>query len=241
MICLEDLLEELHHISTLAVHRSQWIVTEGRSGANPVRSPADRKFLQDLSERTAVGNKLSTKQAYVARKIIAKYARLFEDLAYDFHRLPRGVTAEMVVSICENPVYRQAPYQSVEVPREVKYLGNRKLAFKTTFSPQVVNRIKSLNDDRIGTTSLDFPYFNKEYRIWVVEVHEYNLEKVMNLIKKFSFQFDDDVVQFLADCSEASNKPSVAVVSDDTIHVVCQNNNLLHHWLEETLLVEESL
>ena len=242
MITIEDLLEELETIVKTSVghasQRGRW----GRSNyVNPVTSPADRKFLQDLADRTRNGGRFSTKQSFIARKIITKYARLFKDeRPQQFTDPELLVPAEEVIAICQNPTYRQHPYQSIEIPREVRYIGNRKLAFKCKFAPQIIDRIKALKDS-MGNTDTPYPHFHKSSKLWIVEVTENNIEKVMFLIKKFNFKFDDDVVQFLSDCSNANELQSTAVVDDDTIHVVVQHNSLLAKWLDETLVVEESL
>lgn len=236
MITIEDLLEELEHIVVL-----KSITVEGfHLRVNPITSSADLKFLQELSKRTSTGGCFSTKQAFIACKIIKKYAHLYEGAT--FTKTGRlSPSKEQITAICDNPVYRTIPYESTNVPREVRLLGNRKLGFKSKYSPIIINKIKSLSD-KSNPISANFPYFNKKYRIWVVDVTERNLQSVMKVIKKFNFEFDEEVVQFLSDCSNSINQTSVAIVNNENnvIHVVNQNNALLSSWVEDLIQIEDS-
>lgn len=238
MITIEDLLEELGTIAIMQLSSKN-----RRYRENIISSPADRDFIKDLSSRTSSGGEFSTKQAFIACKIVRKYAHLYNSKSQKSSRIanPRlHLTKEQVNAICDNPVYRKPPYQSTDVPREVRYLGNRKLGFKSKFSPQIIDRIKTFRDQSCPL-STQYPYFNKKYRIWVVDVTEKNLNRIMKIINQFDFKFNDEVVQFLADCSNAVEATSAAVVSEqkDKIHIVVQNNLLLASWIEDILVIED--
>ena len=240
MITIEDLLEELEIISTY-----QYVGRKSgfrRMGVNPVSSPADRKFIQDLTSRTRQGGKFSTKQAFIACKIIKKYARLFSEGRTNNDDTVLVLLVPEIIALCENPNYRVVPYQSTNVPREVRYLGNRKLGLKCKFSPQIIDRIKALKDHTCPL-SADFPYFNKKYRIWVVDVTEKNIDSITGLISRFNFMFDDKVVQFLTDCENSVSKTSTVIINDEqnVIHVIVNNNNLLAGWLNDVLQIEDNI
>lgn len=238
MITIEDLLEEL---GTIAI--TQLSSKNRRYRENIISSPADRDFIEDLSSRTSSGGEFSTKQAFIACKIVRKYAHLYNSKSQKNSRTtnPRlHLTKEQVNAICDNPRYRKPPYHSIEIPREVRYLGNRKLGFKSKYSPQIIDRVKALKDQSFPYSET-YPYFNKKYRIWVVDVTERNLNKIMKFISQFKFEFDENVVQFLADCSNAADATSAAVVDEqeNKICVVVQNNLLLASWIEDILVVED--
>ncbi|NJO64306.1 MAG: hypothetical protein HC836_40905 [Richelia sp. RM2_1_2] len=237
---IEDLLEELEEINHYQVRAISFGSVKYVNSV--VTSPADRKFISDLCQRTKTGGNFSTKQAEIAKKIIRKYASAFSqkrESNYAPQKTYIMLTELEVHAVCDRSLFRIEPYISSNVPRIVRYLGHRKLGFQSKYSPQVIEKIKSLGDPINPSKKSGFPYFNKKHKIWVVEVTENNLEKVMKVIKKFNFEFDEDTVQFLTDCTNSTTMQSTAEVKDNMIYITSQNNDLLARWVENILSIEE--
>lgn len=232
MITIEDLFEELESIATGHGYQNY------HSG-NIIASPADRRFISELCQRTKSGGCFSTKQAMIAQKIIRKYAHLFDDAKLNTKQ-HLTLSADDILAICDSPIFRNVPYQSSDIPREVRHLGKRKLGFKCKFAPQIIDRIKALKDP-IADPKTPWPKFNKKHKIWVVEVTENNLDKIMSIIKKFNFQFDDEVVQFLTNCENAKSNISSGTLTTDHIQITIQHNLLLSNWMDNILLQDINL
>lgn len=226
---IEDLLEVLDNCIKKQ-HSFVFGVLPDNNSILEVRNPADIKFVSDLSQKTRQEKNFSTKQAFIAIKIIQKHAAI---VAKDL-----GIPEEQILAICDNPVYRKEPYKSTNVPKEVRYLGNRKLVFRSKYAPQIVDRFKQLKSS-VGLVGRSYPYFNKTYNVWIVEITESVLDKVMNIIKKFGFQFNDEVLEFLTKCENAKEERSTATVADDNIILEVKNNELLSAWVEQILLEEK--
>jgi hypothetical protein len=223
MLTVEDALEELQNIL--------WDIS-GPFFDKVITNTADAKFIADVAEKTKSNNRISTKQSFIVLKLLANNASLFKH--------SKIITIEAINRLCENPCYRLAPYQSIEIPREVRFLGHRRLGFKMKFSAQLIERIRAFKDP-FEIVSKGLPTFNSTYRIWIVEVTEHNLSKIMKFISKAYFNFDDPVVEFLQKCELACETPSSIEVTNDAISLVINNNELLCAWAEQVLEIEEQL
>jgi hypothetical protein len=226
MKTVEDLLELLQK----CMHNPAVIKTATGVKRLEISVPWDRKFIDDLSHKTLNGNSLSTKQGEVVLKLVKKYR---EGLVV--HGIDDAVISALLVS----PVYRNTPYQSKELPREVRFAGERKLLFRSKFNPVIVEDIKKLkpNKEWLGR---NFPYFNRAQSVWVVEVTDSNLERVMNTIKKHNFLFDEEVEQFLLACENAKGAQSRADLVDGVLRVTVMDDELFNFWLQTDLKISEA-
>jgi hypothetical protein len=224
MKTVESALEELYELI--------W-TCYGPTGAHIIKNQSDMKFIEDIVQKTKTNNRISTKQAYIVLKLLKTYVHVFE-------KYSKITTRAEVIELCNNPCYRLAPYQSIEVPREVRYLGRRILGFKMKFSAQLIERIRAFKDP-FNVVGKHLPSFNSTHKIWLVEVTEHNFSKIMKFIPKAYFEFDDAVVDFLHKCSESTSVPSNIKVSEDAINLTVNNNELLCAWAEQILELEENL
>lgn len=162
------------------------------------------------------GNQLSTAQGATILKLSDNYHRA---LAQELR-----VTQPEIAASIKSPAYRKQPYQSVDVKREVRYVGGNKLAFRFKKDPIVVKDLKYLtNGNSFVDTSTTY---NDEYRIWTICVDSSNLERVMSIIARHKFQADHDVMEYLTRCTNSQTVPSVFLMDDQAEYVyanVCNN------------------
>lgn len=239
-IYLEEIIEKVSDI----FQRAKW-ETENQLKI----SPADYKFITDISKKTSQGKQISTKQAEVAVRILRKYVETLPGRD-NFHW-----TEEELRSSITAPIFRQVPYQSVPIRREARYIGNRKIALRSKYSPQIVKGIRNTLDKMclrsIGSRNrtnhihnnkqYDFPRFNKKHKLWIIEVTENNLDIVMRCIKKLNIEFDDSVVQFFMDCSNSTNEQTTIESIDNEIEIVVQNDEFLALWLDDEFKEKRSV
>jgi hypothetical protein len=131
----------------------------------------------------------------------------------------------------QSPQYRLPPHTSTSVPREVRWLGNSVLAFRSKYNPIVTEDIKKLRvDNPFNPTTV---FFHKEDKLWLVEVHVRNFDRVMEVIRRHSFAFDDDVAEFLMEVSNSKDTTSSAEIVDNTIQVHARDDVFLSEWLND--------
>ena len=206
----------------------------------------DLKFIWDIGFKIKFNMKISSKQADLLVKVLSKQADFFEKVGY---------SKESLDFLFENPVFRNPPYESMEIKREVRYIGNGRLAFRSLYNPKIVNDIRKIQGKEsanyhkrvtIYSISSEIPeenpediYFVGNYRIWVIEVTESNMNKVMRLIKGFAFEFDSDVENFFLNAENTKTLLSAAVIDQEEMVINTYNDRFLSSWLEEVILMEE--
>lgn len=222
MKTIEDLLEIF----------SAYSRSKDMDGEYYVQSISDRRFIGGVAENTFKESALSVRQAEVVIKILRKYTNLSDQIF--------GITYEDFNTLLSAPSYRKQLYKSIPIPRQVKFIGRRKIAFRSNKSDQVKERIKGLKDP-YKVISAGFPYYNWTHKVWVVEVTENILEKIYTTIKKLNFTGDEEIVAFFEKCDQAINEKSSAIVEDDCIKLVIQNDEFFAGWLDQNLEVQEDV
>jgi len=223
MYTIEDLLEALDALS-------QRPPTDRNGNRIEIKAPWDRRFFSDVGFKTREGNCLSTGQGAIVIKLIHRYT---EQLVL------AGFEAESIKTLIRSPVYRKIPYQSTNLPREVRYIGNRRLAFRSKFNPNILADIKKLKTSTLPLVGNSCPFFNKTHKVWIVEVGNHNLEKVIEFIRRYKFGFDHDVEQFLTDCTNARDNKTKVELSEGKIKVTLQNDEWMASWFDSVFVVEE--
>lgn len=181
----------------------------------------DKRFILDVAQHVDNGFAISTAQSSIILKLIQRYRD---------HLIADGVLEAAVDQLLAFPQYAKPPYQSVDLPREVRWAGDNKLVFRCKYNQGVVEDIKRLK----GTNhflSLNYPVYVREHKLWVVDVNSGNHEKVMDVIKRHKFAFDDTVAQFFLDIENSKGKRSEISVQGDNIMVTVRNDDLLNSWL----------
>jgi len=191
----------------------------------------NRNFISNVQEHVLNGKPLSTNQGAIVLKIAA---RVLPDLS----KVMR-ISMDSLQQAISSPVYRNQPYQSISVKREVRYLGEDKLAFRFKLDSTVVSDLKSLRSANDMVESK--PAFNQEYRLWVVQVTPGNLEKVFQLIQRHRFDFDEGVLEYMTLCTNSKKVVSTFVQSDDgdVVYANVCNNPLLAYVVEHVMMGEK--
>jgi hypothetical protein len=180
----------------------------------------DRRFLGDVAEHSRNGKAISTAQSAVVLKLIDRYRD---------HLLCCGLTAGELDQLLAFPRYAIPPYQSTLLPREVRWAGDNKLVFRCKYNAGIIEDIKKLKGENHFLPQF-FPTFSKE-KLWLVDVNSENYQKVMDVIKRHRFSFDDTVAEFFMNIENSRGQRSDVIVDGDTISVVVKNDSLLNGWL----------
>lgn len=181
----------------------------------------DRRFIGDVAEHVANGAAISTAQSAIVLKLIERYRILITD---------RGHLDSEIAQLLLFPQYSKPPYQSDVLPREVRWAGDNKLVFRCKYNQGVIEDIKRLK----GTNYFlprGFPLWHKDTKLWVIDVNSGNHEKVMDVIKRHKFAFDDAVAQFFLDIENGKGQRSDIEVNGDTIEITVRNDDLLNAWV----------
>lgn len=201
------------------------------SRKNPLNS-WDYSFIKDIGAIISNGKCLSTAQAEVSLKVIKKHQRFL---------VKAGINENMLSDLLLNPTYRVPPYQSEKKPRIVRWLGDNQLVFKCSYNRTIVESIKQLSTQNqfIGSPA---PKYNRRHMMWLVRVDEYNVEKVMDVIKRRGFKFDSDVEQYLllALNAKENQEPSTIELVDDQIHVTVKCDDFLDSLLNDMITMEQA-
>lgn len=187
----------------------------------------DLQFLWEIGFKIKNKKPISSKQGDLLIKILRKYVQVLCELGLDQSSTER---------LLDNPVYNVQPYQSHNIPREVRYLGNGVLLFRSMYNPKIVNEIKALKAKEEKKEYLSTHIsFNGEYKLWLVEVSEQNFSRVMKLIKGFNFEFDDDVLQFFYICENSDKYCSSIVDEGGRLEITSFNDVVFSSWIEKMI------
>ncbi len=194
---------------------------------NVVKDQWHRSFIESVQNHVTMGHPLSTNQATIVLKTAEKFVA-------DVAKI-KGYDTTATLSYIRNPQYRNSPYQSASIKREVRYLGSDKLAFRFKHDATVILDIKGLKsaNDIIPSN----PKWNNQFRIWIVTVTPGNLEKVFGLIKRHKFEFDEAVLEYMQLSTNSRKVPSTFVMDEDGDYVyanIC-NNPVLAYVVEHVM------
>jgi len=181
-------------------------------------------FIQNVSDHVSRGKPLSTEQSKIVIKILSKMKHFLVSAG--------DVSEQAIDDLIQNPKYRQQPYQSANIRKEVRYLGANLIGFRFKFNDVIMRDIRAISDVQQGAFS---PWFDRDFRIWVVPISRYSLEKVREIISKHRFEMDTNARDYLALCACSKDKPSTVVydsettsfilnVCDDDVFVAWANN-----------------
>ena len=219
MITIEDCLEDLDEIN--------WNPVPYCGEVLEITNFWDRKFISDVAYHTREGKALSTAQGTLALKLIMRYKK---------HLEIKGMIASELSSFLENPEYRKTPQISVASPREVRYIGDSRVVFRCRYNAMIVEDIKSLKNYSYFQSN-GKPKFNGDYKVWIVFVDNSNVDKVMNIVRRHNFNFDDEVAEFFMEVVNSKGKTSEISVSEE-ITIYCRNDEFLMLWINDLLRME---
>lgn len=167
-----------------------------------------RNFIGNIQAYVYSGSAISTNQSATILKIASSYTTQLATLA--------RTSPAIMKSWITCPTYKQQPYTSISVKREVRYLGADKLAFRFKADHTVVLDLKNTR------SSSDFehqrPKWNHQYKVWILTVTSSNLEKIMSLIQTHNFDYDAEVLEYVTLCSNSRNtKPTFFLYGEEDV------------------------
>lgn len=190
-------------------------------------------FITSVSDQFTAGKQLSTSQSQTILKLIAR-------VRHPLVRLGMA-TDDDIDRMLHQPEYRRPLYESVYIPREVRYLGDNILGFRFKFNGIIQAQIESLGRPAITEwvrlqRHLDLlprPRFNWDQRIWLVPVLRHNLAKLTALINEYRFATDRAVTDYLRLARHSYDQPSAFIVQDGVILGKVCDHPLLAAWITE--------
>jgi hypothetical protein len=222
LLTIEECLEHLDEIN--------WNPVPYCGNVLEITSNWDRCFISDVAYHTREGKALSTAQGKLALKLIDRYKKSLEI---------KGVVAVELEALLLNPIYKQEPHISVSAPREVRYAGDSKIVFRCRYNKPVVEDIKTLkNHSHIQHNS--HPKYNGTNKIWLVHVDLSNVNKVIDVIRRHRFNFDDELAEFLTEVVNAKGQKSEITIEDNQIIIQCKDDELLSSWLLDLINFEDN-
>ena len=193
-----------------------------------------RNFLASVTSHVMAAKPLSTKQSAVILSLIARVR----------HPLVRHgmMTDGEIDQMLRYPEFRRPLYESVNIQREVRYLGDNLLGFRFKQNDIIAARISelaTLNTTNWGGVSawlkrpLPSPQFDWDHRIWVVPVMRHTVEAVMAVINEYRFEIDEAVVAYLRLARKSREQPSAFVLTEGVIMANVCDNPLLAAWITQ--------
>lgn len=144
-----------------------------------------RRFVADVQDRVKKGGSLSSKQAAIVLRLLAENRDAMVGI---------GASADALDDLIACPVYRNEPYESVNLPREVRYIGGNRLAFRFKYIEDIVGSLKGLRElNRVGDALYD-----GRRKLWIVAVNRFNFDSVIKLIGSYHFHIDHAALEWLA-------------------------------------------
>lgn len=200
LLRLEDCVEQLDKIN--------WDPPVDHMGVSyPITARWDRQFISDVAYHTRDNHRsLTSGQCKVIIGLINRY---------QIHLVLNGINFDDLTHLLVHQTTRLPVEPSSVVKREVRWVGDSKLAFRFKFDSGIRDAIKKLAvSDCFGTRKASFCHTNK---LWYVPVSVGNYPSVMKIITDYGFSFDEDVVKFLAGISESRLKRPEATIENGEI------------------------
>lgn len=149
-----------------------------RSNKNNKRNEkSNKRFIFDIKHRIDNGEKLTNKQFDISIKIIRQYDKLFEMF-------------ENLENILIEKKSRNGVVDGKNKLREASYIGSSLIAFKISYNPDFIKRIKDLKVySRVE--------YNSQYKVWLVFCNKDNVKSIVKLIDDFNIYTDEETDRFI--------------------------------------------
>jgi hypothetical protein len=207
MFFIEDLLQELAKETQLIQYRSRQVRVL-------IDTSWQQQFLDSIKMQLDSGRALTVKQAATGIRMIGSMIDLL---------VAKGMHKSEIRESLKNPRYHQIPVEPVDYPNQVRWIGSSQLVFRFRFNKDIINSIKELKTDSVVRQN---PKWFSDYKIWCVSVDTINVSKVIAIISRYSFEFDDDVALFLTEVSNSKQTLSKALI-DENIRLEIRNDPLM--------------
>jgi hypothetical protein len=214
MLTVEDCLASLETICDKQV-RDQF------GNIYSISNTWDRRFINDVAGHAANGQAISTGQCEIVLKLLARYREFL---------IHFGIPASDLDVLMHNPLYAIQPYPSTVMPREVRWAGDNKLVFRYKYNAGIVEDIKKLKGVNCFLPN-NFPSYNRDHKLWIVDVNSGNWEKVMDVIRRHNFSFDGRVEQYFVDVANSVKQPCSIKTDGQVVEVVVRDDDFLNAWM----------
>ena len=179
-------------------------------------------FIHNVSKHIENDRPLSTEQGRIVLRLTVKFGKYLVSSG--------DITQESLNILLKNPVYRKSPYLSANIKKEVRHIGGNYIGFRFKFNELILESIRTLTD--ISETNI--PWFDRDFRIWMVPVFLSNLDRVRNVIAHHRFEMDIQVRDYLALVQCSVGKPAIVVYNDEDDSLIANvcDNELLSAWMK---------
>lgn len=202
-------------------------VRHPRSSVDLLGSKWHVDFIESVATRVHAGNPLSTRQASTILRMAAERAASLTAAL--------GISDAVIAAMVENPLYRNAPYQSTRAPREARHIGDNKLALRFKMDREIIAELKS-----IGTNmGRERPVWVGWAAVWIVAVTRQTLDRIVDLISRYGFHCDDATIDYLTMAHNSRGIES-AFVLDATSNTIVANvcdSPVLAAWITNVLRI----
>ncbi|RYD62529.1 MAG: hypothetical protein EOP83_14365 [Verrucomicrobiaceae bacterium] len=184
------------------------------------------QFAANVASYSLKSKPLSTEQSRIIVKLLIRTRDYLVGV---------GESSTALDSLIASPSYRQTPYPSANVPREVRFLGDNLLGFRFKRNDTIV---ADLNELRRGLDLyLTEQWFHRGHRLWVVPVTRDTLDGIMLVISQHRFQFDETVAQYLTEASNARGQHPAFLPAPDlnVIAGTVPDNEVVAWWVRDVL------
>lgn len=190
MIYTEDLINSIYE--DIAKQRPYGLINKAYASQYPsrvtdtppaypkIKNDFDLKYFWDIGYKIYLNKPISSKQYSLLVKCLRGYKHLMLDLGFDSTQLDYWFNYTPT---------KLNTYESKEIKREVKYLGDNFIAFRFLVIPELIDVFKSLRSTN--------KFYFREENIYVVECNPTSIKALYTIISKYKFSFDADLENYL--------------------------------------------
>ena len=200
-----------------------------------------RNFVISVGEQLRGGAALSINQNRIVMAILMQLHDEIVDLGLCDLRTLDGLLSD--------PVYRKPVYESAQVPREARHLGDNLLGLRCKTYAALATRIKRLSQpatDKLGNRIINVDFgdnkrfmrspvrFDWPHKMWIVPVSRMNYREIMALLNEERFHVDAATSAYLDGCARQMDQPSVVRFADkskDTLIVKVADDDIFASWI----------
>lgn len=187
------------------------------------------EFVESLGGYIDQNRPMSTKQGARALKIIETVR---------IHLVEYGWITDVAINqMLERPQFRNEPYESKYVPKEVRYLGSNLLAFRFKKNDEYRRTLKAFSspkkhDHDYHVISVPFRY-DWTHRVWIISVHRFNVLGIIEFINRERIGLDQLTADYLKLAKKSFDEPSRFFLNEDILLANVCDDPLLAGWITE--------
>jgi hypothetical protein len=190
-----------------------------------------RSFIQSVGRHVDQGKSLSTKQSKIVLQLIEQVKPYLIEYGW--------ATETDITKLLHDPQFRRPLYESTNVPKEVRHLGNNLLAFRFKKNELLRDRLKAVCHpkqkvpDETLNDGLIRPRFDWLYKIWIIPVYRFNILPIIQIINDEHFGVDQEAIHYLRLAKSSFNRPSMFAIGEEVIFANVCDDPILAGWITE--------